>query len=370
MPSMNPRTNVSSVALDATLWDEPTTGIGLYTHELAAALKARGLTIERLGAETTGEAPRRSTSRTAWALTELTDALLSSPSPIFHALNNFNLPLRRMPGKRMVLTVHDLIPDLLPETVSIAFKWQFRLWLIRSLHIADQVICVSQRTRQDLLRRFEVDADRVHVVHNGVDHVDRVPALDHTSTQYLDALALPQKYVLYAGSLDARKNVGLVLDGMAELQRRGRGVPLVLAGQSWFGSGPIETRIAKMRADGLDLRPLGYLDPSLFYEVMRRATVFAFPSRYEGFGLPPLEAMRLGVPCVVSNAGALPEVCGDGALMVRPDDLGHFTRAIDTLLTLEPERARLSELGRKQAAKFTWAKAAEQTLAVYREALR
>ena len=101
-----------------------------------------------------------------------------------------------------------------------------------------------------------------------------------------------------------------------------------------------------------------------------RATVFAFPSRYEGFGLPPLEAMALGVPCVVSNAGSLPEVVGDAAKQVHPDDAGRFAREVEVLLTNEDERARLSELGKRQAAKFTWERAAAETIAVYREALR
>lgn len=357
----------AKIALDATLWDEPTTGIGLYTRELAAALTGLGVEVERLGARISGEAPRRTASRTLYALGELPAALRQSDARVFHAVGNFNLPLVRVPGKRTVLTVHDVIPDLLPGTVSTAFRWQFRLWLSRSLQVADRVICVSECTRRDLLRRFEVDPGIVSVVHNGVDHLDRVPPPDKVGEQYLAALALPPDFVLYAGSLDARKNVGLVLDAVELLARRGRKVPLVLAGPSWFGSGPIERRLVQLRERGLEVRPLGYLSPSLFYAVMRRAGVFVFPSKYEGFGLPPLEAMHLGVPCVVSNAGSLPEVCGDAALQVSPDDADGLAHAIERLLDDEGERAHFSASGRKQAARFTWARAAEQTLAIYRQ---
>ena len=361
---------VEKVALDATLWDEPTTGIGLYARELAAALTRLGVKVERFGARESGEAPRRTPSRSVYALNELPEALKQSDAPMFHAVGNFNLPLLRVRGKHTVLTVHDVIPDLMPETVSRAFKWQFRLWLSRSLQVADRVICVSERTRIDLLRRFEVDASRVCVVHNGVDHVDRIPPPDRTGEQYLESLALPPQFILYAGSLDTRKNVSLVLDAVEILRRQGRTVPLVLAGQSWFGAGPVEKRVAQMRADGVDLRPLGYLSPSLFYAVMRKATVFAFPSRYEGFGLPPLEAMRLGLPTIVSNAGSLPEVCGAGALSIRPDDAMGLARALDRVLTDSMERARLIELGQKQAAGFTWERTARQTLQAYEDALR
>ena len=161
----------------------------------------------------------------------------------------------------------------------------------------------------------------------------------------------------------------MVLDAVSLLSRRGQKVTLVLVGQSWFGSGPVQKRLGQLRAEGLDVRPLGYLDEPLFFEVMRRATAFAFPSRYEGFGLPPLEAMRLGVPSVVSNAGSLPEVCGDGALYVDPDDARGLADALWSLVSSESEQKRWSEAGLRHAASFTWTRAAEETVKVYAQAL-
>ncbi len=365
MPSQAP----TRVALDATLWDEPTTGIGLYVRELGRALAGRGLTVERLGARYSGEAPRGTTPRSVWTVGALPAALGRSEAELFHAVGNFNLPLKRQRGMAYVLTVHDLIPELLPDTVSAQFRWQFRLWLGRSLQVADRIICVSARTREDLLSRYDLDADRVAVVHNGVDHVDRAHGPDPVGAQYVDSLGLPERFVLYAGSLDARKNVSLVLDGAQRLRRQGRPVTLVVVGQAWFGSGPIQKRLGQLRAEGLDVRPLGYLSEPLFFEVMRRASAFAFPSRYEGFGLPPLEAMRLGVPCVVSNTGSLPEVCGDAALYVDPDDAAGLASALDLLLTSDEARDRWSQKARAHAEDFTWARAAEQTASVYAQAL-
>ncbi|RJS15635.1 glycosyltransferase family 1 protein [Corallococcus sp. H22C18031201] len=352
------------IALDATLWDEPTTGIGLYTRCLGQALQSLGVRVERLGARTSGEAPRGAQGRTAWTLAELPRVLQRTAPPLFHALGNFNLPLTRVAGTAYVVTVHDLIPLQMPETVSKAFRWQFRLWLGRSLTLADRVLCVSERTRRDLVERYPEAEDKAVVVHNGVDHVV-APRLDATSEDFLRALALPKDFVLYAGSLDVRKNVELVLDALERLQARGRCVPLVLAGQSWFGSGRVESRIARMRAEGLDVRALGYQSDAVFYELMRRAAVFVFPSRYEGFGLPPLEAMHLGTPTIVSNAGALPEVCGDAALAVRPDDAEGLARALTRLLDSPEERAALAQKGRHHAARYTWRRNAEQTLALY-----
>ncbi|HZA14606.1 MAG TPA: glycosyltransferase family 1 protein, partial [Myxococcaceae bacterium] len=355
-----------ALALDATLWDEPTTGISLYARCLHDALVRRGVRVERMGARHSGEAPRSVASRSAYVIGELPSALEQRDVPLFHAVGNFNLPLVRVPGKRLVLTVHDLIPEILPETVSRAYRMQFRAWLGRSAQLADRIICVSERTRRDLLARHQLDASKVSVVPNGADHVDRVHSPDRTGVEYLDSLALPERFVLYAGSLDARKNVALVLDALLSLRRNGRNETLVLTGQSWFGSGAVERRIARLRADGMDVRPLGFLTPPLFYEVMRRASVFAFPSRYEGFGLPPLEAMRLGVPCIVSNAGALPEVCGDAAVAISPDDHLALAAAIERLLDDRGERQRLSAAGLARAARFTWDACAERTLEVYR----
>ncbi|MET0406087.1 MAG: glycosyltransferase family 1 protein [Cystobacter sp.] len=355
------------VAFDASLWDEPITGIGLYTHCLAAGIEARGVRLHRLGARVSGEDPRGGLGRTAYTLGRLPQALRASDARLYHALGNFNLPLVRTPGVPYVVTVHDLIPLLMPETVSRAYRWQFRLWLSRSVRVADRILCVSACTRHDLLARHPEVEGKVAVVHNGVDHVDR-----HVSDSRAlpDTVSLPSRFVLYAGSLDVRKNVGLVLDALERLKARGRPVPLVMVGQRWFGSGEVESRVERLRAAGHDIRALGYQPESVFYEVMRRAAVFVFPSRYEGFGLPPLEAMRMGTPAIVSTTGATPEVCGDAAPAVHPDDAEGLAEVMDRLLRSEDERRHWAERGARHAAAFTWARCADETLAAYAHVAR
>jgi len=360
---------LSTVALDASLWDEPTTGIALYGRELAFALSAEGVTVEKVGARRSGEWPRGGQGRTAYFLAQLPQVLPRVNAPVFHAVNNFNLPLVRIPGKRLVLTVHDLIPDLFPETVSLPFRWQFRTWLARSVQVADQIICVSERTREDLQRRLRVPERKLNVIHHGVDHVDRVSRPDRVSEVFLETLALPPGFVLYAGSLDLRKNVQLVLDACEKLWNRGEPLTLVLLGQAWFGSNDVEKRIARLRSAGRDVRPLGYQPDPIFYELIRRAGVFVFPSFYEGFGLPPLEAMRLSVPSVVSDGGALPEIVGDGALCVSPRDPVALAETLSRLLASETERRALGERGRRRTEAFRWKATASATLEVYRKAL-
>jgi glycosyltransferase involved in cell wall biosynthesis len=357
-----------TVALDATLWDEPMTGIGRYGHAVAGALERRGVRVVRVGARRSGELPRRMRSRTLYTLAELPGILPRSGASVFHAIANVDLPLMRVPGVPFVLTVHDLIPLTSPRTVSLPFHWQFRLWLGRSLRVADHVVCVSAWTRQQLLLRHpELDPERVSVAHNGVDHVQPRP-LDPVSQAWVRSLGLPERWVLFAGALDARKNVELVLQA---LERLGARAPtLVLAGQRWYGSGAIERRIGALRAVGLDIRPLGYLAEALLWTLMQAAPLFVFPSRDEGFGLPPLEAMALGTPVVVSTAAALPEVCGDAAVQVHPDDAAGLATEMQRLLDDPEERRRRAAAGRAHAAAFRWDAVAAHLVEVYRRLLR
>lgn len=362
------------VALDATLWDAPVTGIGLYGRELwrelaGLAAPGRSATIERWGASRSGEVPRGRLGRTTWTLGVLPGLLRSRRRAVYHALANFNLPLQPLPEVATVLTVHDLVPVLLPWSVSASFRWQFRAWLARSLRVADRIICVSETTRRSLLERFDVDPASVGVVYHGVDHVAATPAADATGVAWLDALGLPEQFVLYAGALDARKNVGLLLDAAERLAAGGRPIAVVLAGQRWFGAAPVERRIDALQRRGLDVRLLGYLVDPVFFALMRRASVFVFPSLYEGFGLPPLEAMSLGVPTVVAAAGAMPEICGGGAATVSPDDPLALAETLDRLLRDGPTRTALGARGARHAQRFRWARTAAQTLGVYEAAV-
>jgi len=308
-------------------------------------------------------------SASGYVVGKLPELLRHLKEPVYHGVCNFNLPLTRVPRKKMVLTVHDLIPILLPDTVSTAYRWQFRLWLTRSLKVADAIICDSARTKEDLLSRFDVAPESVHVAHLGVDHVDSVPPPDAVGLAYLRALALPAQFVLYAGALDVRKNIATLLEAIELLRGRAQPVTLAVVGQSWFGSSPLEKRITEMQSRGFDIRPLGYQLPSIFYELMRRATTFVFPSRYEGFGLPPLEAMRLGIPVISSNAGALPEICGSAAVQMEPDDPTALADALVCLLKSPEQRAIRAEQGRRWAARYTWKNTARRTLDVYRSIL-
>ena len=316
---------------------------------------------------TTRRAPH-GRSRSAFIVADLPGILRERPEPLFHAVGNFNLPLARIPGKRLVLTVHDLIPLTHPETVSLAFRWQFRLWLTRSLQVANAIVCVSEATARELSTVYPGLHLPVHVVHHGVDHV-----LPSGNPAELDAwyqtLGLPPFHILYAGSLDARKNVGLLLDAQERLQQLGRPLPLVLVGQRWFGSQAVERRVERLIRRGVDIRRLGHQPAARLHRLMQGAGVFVFPSRAEGFGLPPLEAMRLGAPTVVSRIPAHLEICGDAALSVAPDDAAGLAELLLRLCDAPEERLWWSQAGKRRAEQFTWKATARETLSIYRNAM-
>lgn len=357
------------LGLDASLADERVTGIGLVERELYRALERQGMVITRIGAQRSGDVTRGRASRTLWTLASLPRVLEEEHVDVYHALGNFNLPLVHPSRPRLVLTVHDVIPLELPQTASLKFRLQFRLWMARSLEVADRVVCVSETTRLGLLRHFAVPAHKLKVIPNGVDHVERAPKADATTLQWIETLALKEHVVLYAGALDARKNVGLAVDACSLVAARGEPVTLLLVGQKWFGSKQIARQVALAKARGLDVRLLGYLADPVFFALMQRAKVFVFPSRAEGFGLPPLEAMWLGTPTVVSNVGSLPEVCGDAAVQVSPDDAPGLAAVISELFASKKRRDELSKKGKAQARKFTWEAVARAYTEVYAEAL-
>jgi glycosyltransferase involved in cell wall biosynthesis len=361
--------HLGALAFDATLFDEPVTGIALYARELAMALVKEDVGVELWGAARSGTQARTFGSRSAWTLAELPLRLHKLRPRVFHAVANFNLPLQRVEGVKFVLTVHDVVPLLMPETVSRSFRWQFQIWLTRSLLIADAIICVSEESKRALLERFVVDEKRIAVISHGVDHVLRGQRFDATTNSYLDAQGYSNPFVLYAGALDARKNVELLVQAMQVVQRERPGCTLVLAGQKWFGAPRIENAVRQAVNAGVDIRFTGYLDSTVFYGLMKRAGVFVFPSKYEGFGLPPLEAMALGVPTVVCDGGALPEICGAGARVVSRTDSVGLAQELLTLLASEEARRALAALGSRRAQHFTWAKCAAQTRAVYESVL-
>ena len=275
-------------------------------------------------------------------------------------------------GIPYVVTTNDTIADVYypahyPGSVSpLKARYLFAA-KSRSARRARRVICPSQATAAEICRHYGVAPDRVSVVADGVDAT--MFAGGRTGSPGSDiGGGLP--YVLSVVSLSPHKNVETLIEAFTRARARHQ-LPheLRLIGMAGTDASPVTRAIDKAIEAGVPIRYLGFVSDTALAEAYRGASLFAFLSRVEGFGLPPLEAMASGVPVVASNASSLPEVCGDAALLVAPDDVEGAAEAIAQVLNNPQVAQRLAAAGRKRATQFSWAETARKTRDVYSSAL-
>ncbi len=265
-----------------------------------------------------------------------------------------------------VVTVHDLSFLHYPEQYP-GMKQRYLNLLTRlSVERADRVIAVSESTRQDVLRFYRVASERVATVPNGLDPSFRRIEDRETLAAFRARHGLPTCFILFVGTLQPRKNLVGLLRAYARLLPR-LDVPLVVVGaKGWLYEGVFQ----EARALGVSERVVfaGYAPPEDLPLWYAAASVFVYPSLYEGFGLPVIEAMACGTPVVTSNTSSLPEVAGEAALLVDPTDPDALAEAIERALTDEALRWELKERGYERARRFNWERTARETVAVYRAA--
>jgi glycosyltransferase involved in cell wall biosynthesis len=268
-----------------------------------------------------------------------------------------------------VFTCHDLIPLILRRHFRAHQRLIYRFTHQLALNAAQLTIAVSHSTGRDLQRFFRVSPERIVVVHEGVDEHFRPPSraeIDRVRAQY----ALPDRYMLYFGSNKPHKNVPRLVEAFARLGSGDRklGTGLVIAGH-WDQRYPQAKDLAAQLNLTDRVRFSGPVQDGDLPALYGGAELFVFPSEYEGFGLPVLEAMACGTPVVCSNRSSLPEVAGDAALLCDPQDVEELARAIEQALTDRAVRAVLQQRGLVRAAQFSWDQTAQQTLHVYHSIL-
>jgi glycosyltransferase involved in cell wall biosynthesis len=266
-------------------------------------------------------------------------------------------------GVARVATVHDLGPLLFEDFSSPRFRERVRRILRRLTSLCHVIIADSQATRQDFLRLFHFPPERLAVVHLGVESAFQ-PLSSERAAPVLRQYGLAPGYLFYAGEISRRKNIRRLIEGYAA-SAAGRERPLVLAGSLSFGAGAL---LSIIPAAGLEdrVRLLGFVPDAHLPALYSGAGAFVFPTRYEGFGMPVLEAMACGLPVVAGLRGSVPEVAGGHAVLVDPDDPQEIAAGIGRALAL-PSEAR--EAARRHASTFTWRRCAERTRACYERAL-
>jgi glycosyltransferase involved in cell wall biosynthesis len=286
---------------------------------------------------------------------------------LFHATHYVLPPLWK---SRSVVTIHDIIHLLYPQFLpSRAAHLYARLMIRRALTRADRIITVSYNSKRDLVDYFGIPASRTEVIYNGVSSRFRPDVPAEERRRVAEKYALTQPYLLFLGGEKPHKNVQNVVRAFA-LARRKQALPhvLVLAGPMPKSEGRLQNLVAALDLSRWIVRT-GVVAEEDLPALYAGSEAFLYPTLYEGFGLPVVEAMASGVPVLTSSTSALQEVAGGYAYLVDPMDVDAIAAGIVLLATDEKVRADFRELGRKRALDFSWDKAAERTLEVYASAL-
>lgn len=282
---------------------------------------------------------------------------------LIHYPANIGALLARVPS---VLTVHDLTFLRDPSWYNPERAAYYRIATRRSVKTARRIIAVSQATANDLMAMLEVPAERIDVVHNGVDPRFR-PASEAVQSAARAKYVLAEPYVLYVGTIEPRKNLPRLIDAWSSAAGSG-GPLLAIAGRLGWKTEAVQQAVARS-PHGNRVRFLGHVPPEDLPALMSAAEVFAYPSLYEGFGIPVAEAMACGTPVLTSNTSSLPEVAGDAAILVDPEDTIAIAAGLEKLLSSESLRSDLRDRGLRRAIRLSWDLAARKTLETYRRAI-
>ncbi|CAN5367980.1 glycosyltransferase family 1 protein [soil metagenome] len=275
------------------------------------------------------------------------------PHDVFHTTFYYPTALHGAKRAKLVVTVLDMIPELFPDSfdLSSAFgRLVTKPWIAGKKQLcerADAILAISETTKRDVVKFYGIDPDRITVTHlaNRLTADARTPRV----------MGFPDRYVLFVGTRNTYKNFGVFLQGVA-----GAKLPIVCIGGGAFDA-PEQAQIEALDLDAIQRNVADHELPGCY----AHAAAFVFPSRYEGFGIPILEAMACGAPTIVANASCFPEIAGDAALYFDPEDPAALARVLERVVGDPGVADELRARGRMRAESFTWEATAARTLAVY-----
>jgi len=277
--------------------------------------------------------------------------------PIKPQTDIFHLPLpvapfwRKPKNCKLIVTVHDLTPLKFPDFHNLKRKLYFRFFVKRLLKQADRIIADSISTKKDIVDLLMIKADKIDVVYLAAD-------MKHTSKKVPKKYGIKDEYILYVGTVEPRKNLLRLIDAYNKLNPPEK---LVIVGASGWKNKDVYKKKNK------NIIFTGYVDDEDLPKLYSNAKVFIYPSLYEGFGLPVLEAMNCKVPVITSNTSSMPEVGGDAVLYVNPSSVDDIRIKLSKLLTDSNLRKELIKKGINQVKKFSWDKTAKETINVYKK---
>ena len=293
-----------------------------------------------------------------------------------------HIPLNRVPLlmiRPYVVTIHDMVNLFYDERkLSAVHMYLRRFRFRRGLTRASRVIAVSEATKRDVENLLGVPPGRITRVYNAPDpgFLGRDPAAgEEERRRIMERYQIDRPFLLYAGAIRHHKNIPRLVEAFAVLREQLAAHPvygdlrLVIIGDTISQYPAVRQAVLKSKMEHA-VRFLGFVPFDTLRCFYEAAAAFVFPSRHEGFGLPPLEAMACGTPVVTSNVSSLPEVAGDAAMLVNPGNVFDIARGIRDVLTDEPLRAELIRRGRVQAARFSWERSAREVLAIYQDVAR
>ncbi|MBI5578627.1 MAG: glycosyltransferase family 4 protein [Deltaproteobacteria bacterium] len=286
---------------------------------------------------------------------------------LVHSLH-YSFPLITF-GRKKAVTLADMTFFLMPMNHTAFKRHYFRIFIMLAAILANRIIAISESTRQDFLKRFRGAERKVVAIPLGKPNLETQGDSHKTLAAKHPKFDLNGEYILFIGTLEPRKNLKTLILAYHRLNQKKPIGPLMVVGGRGWGYEDIFRLVSNL---GLEKKVIftGFIDDREKFNLLQRATVFVYPSLYEGFGIPVLEALSLGVPTITSNVSSMPEVAGDAALLVDPLNVCQLSAALKDLLENPSLRQKLSIKGIEQASKFNWEKTAKETIAVYGEALK
>ena len=294
--------------------------------------------------------------------------LARSRVDLFHAPHYVVSPLTTC---RFVVTIHDCIhlrfPQYLPSRAALTYA---RMMMGFSARRSQRVLTVSQASKDDILHYLRIPASKVEVIYNALDtRLAGEPTADEVA-HVRERFQLTAPFVLYTGNIKPHKNVDRLIEAFSQLRAHGfTDTKLLIIGDE-ISKYPNLRRLVHRHQLHQHVRFLGFVSDATLAVLYRLAAVFVFPSLYEGFGLPPLEAMAAGAPVITSNTSSLPEVVGDAAILIDPMDPGAISQAMARVLTDAPLRADLIRRGRERVHAFSWERSVARIREVYGELVK